>query len=343
MNIVSLAKYTLGVTAAAGMLAGCASGTQSGLGSSLNPAPPTSQQARGSINTLVTNGIARAVHPDHSKSWFSPDRKKKKELLYISDSGTNDVYVYSYPAGTLVATLTGFSQPQGECVQGKDVWITNTNTSQVFKYKAGGTSPIATITDSGQYPVGCSYDKKSGDLAVSNIINVSGGNGSVSIYSSPSSSPTTLPVTTMSRVYFLGYDTKGNLFVDGSDANGAYQLAELKAGASSFTALSLSGATINFPGTVQYADGKLVLGDQSGSAGYSILYQATVSGSTATVSGTTDLTQATDAVQCFVLKKGVAVPNAGGANTQLYKYPAGGTPTLTIGGQSLPIGSAIIK
>jgi hypothetical protein len=345
VNIISLAKYALGVTAAAGMLAGCArDASPSGLGSSLNPALPTSQQVRGSLNTLVTKpGIARAVHPDHSKSWMTPDKKKKKSLLYISDSGANDVYVYSYPGGTLVGTLTGFDEPQGECTQGKNVWISNTATSQLFEYKAGGTSPIATITDSGQYPVGCAYDEKSGDLAVSNIINASFGNGSVSVYPSPTSTPTTYPVTTMVRVYFLGYDKGGNLFVSGSDEHGAYQLAELKHGTSSFTALSVSGATINVPGTVQFADGALAIGDQSGASGYSVLYQTEVSGSTASVTGTTDLTEASDAVQCFILKKAVAVPNAGGEDTQLYKYPAGGTPTLTISGQSEPIGSAIVK
>ncbi len=296
------------------------------------------------MNTLTTlPGITRIVHPDHGKSWMTPDKHKKKLYLYVSDSGTNDVYVYHYPSGTPVGTLTGFSEPQGECVQGKDVWISSTTASQLLEYKAGGTSPIKTINDSGQYPVGCSYDKNTGNLAVSNIITTAGGNGSVSIYANPSSTPTNYAVTTMTRVYFLGYDANSNLFVSGSDVNGVYQLAELKKSASSFTALSVSGATINFPGTVQFADGALAIGDQSGSSGYSVLYQANVSGSTASVTGTTGLTAASDAVQCFILKKAVAVPDAGGASTQLYKYPAGGSPTLTISGQSQPIGSAIIQ
>lgn len=60
------------------------------------------------------------------------------------------------------------------------------------------------------------------------------------------------------------------------------------------------------------------------------------------MTGTTNLTASSDAVQCFILKKAVAVPDAGGASTQIYKYPAGGSPTLTIGGESEPIGTAIV-
>ena len=40
----------------------------------------------------------------------------QKNYLYISDAGTNDVVVYRYPSGTEAGVLTGFDEPQGECV-----------------------------------------------------------------------------------------------------------------------------------------------------------------------------------------------------------------------------------
>jgi hypothetical protein len=151
----------------------------------------------------------------------------------------------------------------------------------------------------------------------------------------------------MTEVWFLGYDTSGNLFVDGTDTNRDFQLAELVKGASSFTALTLSGATIEKPGGIQYADGALAIGDRTGSAGYGIIYQTTVSGSTATVTGSTDLTEASYALQYFIDKSTVIVPSIGrstgqGAGVTLYAYPAGGGPTRTISAVE-PMGSAVIK
>lgn len=331
MSAIRSTKEALVVAVAVGMLAGCTGNTgQSGLSPAVN------------LSTLtIRTGIAHAVRPDHGKSWMSPDGGKKQEYIYVSDFLTNDVYVYAYPSGDPMGTLTGFSEPQGECTQGKNVWIANTSASQLFEYKLGGTSPVETIIDSGQYPVSCAYDTKSGKLAVSNLLTTSGGNGSVSIYTSPSKAPTSYPVTTMTRPYFLGYDTKSNLFVAGLNASGVYQLAELKKDANSFRALSVSGATINFPGAVQYADGALAIGDQLGPSGYPVLYQTKISGSTAVVIGTTPLTGSGDAAGCFILKKEVASPSAG--EIQIYEYPAGGSPVRSFAGPSEPIGTAIVK
>jgi hypothetical protein len=352
MKIFKSVVYALGVLGAAAILAACSSG---GSQSQVGPSGPTQIGAQSGLNSQplgllsaqpVKSGVAMTIDSDHGKSWMSPDAKRAKKLLYISDSGTNDVYVYSYPKHKLLGTLTGFNEPQGECVQGKNVWITNANNynaATLLEYTAGGTSPIATITDPDQDPVSCSYDKTTGDLAVSNLQTNSGGAGSVSIYSSPSGTPVNYAVTTMTEVWFLGYDTSGNLFVDGTDINRDFQLAELVKGTTSFTALTLSGATVEKPGGIQYADGALAVGDRTGSADYGIIYQTNVSGSTATVTGSTDLTKAPEAFQYFIDKSTVIVPSIGqGAATTLYAYPAGGGPKRTISGTE-PIGSAVIK
>ena len=100
---------------------------------------------------------------------MEPDAKRGR-LLYLSDAGTNDVVVYRYPSLVEAGVLTGFDEPQGECVdKAGNVWITNSLVSNVLEYAHGGTTAIATLSDRGQYPVGCSVDEKSGTLAVSNI------------------------------------------------------------------------------------------------------------------------------------------------------------------------------
>ena len=93
-----------------------------------------------------------AVHPDHGRSWMAP-QAKRDSLLYITDVGTNAVYAYSYPKGTLLGTLTGFDAPFGECVDNKgDVFIANIEASNILEYAHGGTSPIATLSDPATSP-----------------------------------------------------------------------------------------------------------------------------------------------------------------------------------------------
>ena len=56
--------------------------------------------------------LRRRFHPDHSRSRMSPGRTKKKDLFYIADEGSGDVYIFSYPKGDSKGTLTGFAEPQ---------------------------------------------------------------------------------------------------------------------------------------------------------------------------------------------------------------------------------------
>src|SRR5581483_3382361 len=82
---------------------------------------PSSRAATASerITTSVSRGVV-PFRPDRRKSWFSPDIKAAKPpLLFVSDSGTGDVYIYKVPSLKVVGTVTGFFQPQGECSDGK--------------------------------------------------------------------------------------------------------------------------------------------------------------------------------------------------------------------------------
>jgi hypothetical protein len=271
--------------------------------------------------------------PDRTKSRMKPGTSGP--LLYVSDSGTDDVDVYSYPSGSPVGTLTGFDQPQGECVDAVgDVWITNTNQSQLLEYAYGGTSPIATLSDPGQYPVGCAVDSTTGNLAVSNIISTSDGAGSLSIYLNAQGTPTNITSANFAEVYFVGYDASGNLFLDGTNPGGTFQFGEVAANGNSITPITLSGGSIQFPGGVQ-ADsaGNIAIGDQDGG----VIYQTT----NGAITGSTPLTGSSDVVQYFIDGSTVVGPDAGNANVELYSYPAGGSPTQTIGGLSEPIGSAV--
>jgi hypothetical protein len=66
------------------------------------------------------------VHFDrHRESWMSPEAKKAKALLYVTDGADNDAYVYTYLKGKLIGTLTFRYSPNGMSVDRKgDVFVT---------------------------------------------------------------------------------------------------------------------------------------------------------------------------------------------------------------------------
>jgi hypothetical protein len=89
-----------------------------------------------------------------------------------------------------VGTLTGFSEPQGECSDNSgNVWMANTVGSNLIEYAHSGTNSIATLSDPGQFPAGCAVNLKNGDLAATNIISTDGGAGSISVYQKAAGTP----------------------------------------------------------------------------------------------------------------------------------------------------------
>jgi hypothetical protein len=313
--------YALGVTASIATLAGCNTNAQ------LVPSASVQQ-------TLVASVHLSAVHSDLGASWMDPDAKKGR-LLYISDAGTNDVVVYRYPSGTEAGVLTGFDEPQGECVdKAGNVWISNSLGSNVLEYAHGGTTAIATLPDRGQYPVGCSVDEKSGTLAVSNIATRRKHRGGLSLYANAMGSPTLITSPDFDEVYFVGYDRRGNLFLDGYNDSHAFQFGELADGSSTIEPITLNGAMVRFPGGVQFDDGKVNIGDQAAA----VIYQATENG---TITGSTPLSGASDCVQFFIRGNAVVCPDAGDGDIETYSYPSGGSPIQVITGLVSPTGAVV--
>ncbi|MGP8101148.1 MAG: YncE family protein [Candidatus Cybelea sp.] len=266
-------------------------------------------------------------------SWIAPDAKSKK-LLYVSSALTDDVYVYSYSNQKLVGTLTGFKQPYGLCA-GKtgDVWIVDDGAQQIVEYKHGGTSPIATLSDSGEYPEGCSVDPATGNLAVRNFYSTSG-NGSVSIYAHASGEPQTYSDPSIANFRFCGYDDKGNLFADGANNSSEFAFAELRKGGSGLTGITMQ-QKIEWPGGVQW-DGKYVaVGDTDAD----IIYRT--DGAGGKVKGSATLGNSDYVNQFWIAGKTVVAPSQdGNAGVGIYAYPAGGAPSKTISVEE-PFGAAV--
>lgn len=288
--------------------------------------------------------FAMSVHADHSPSRMARDAKNMN-LLYISDAESGDLYVYSYPQAKLKGTLTGLSAPEGECVdKAGDVFVANTGATDILEYPHGGTNPIATLSDSGYYPLGCAVDPTTGNLAVTNICaEVSGqcvADGNLLIYASAKGAPTSYTDPSIAEYFFCGYDDKGNLYVDGL-YNSNFAFGELPDGRSSFRNITLN-TSIYQPGGVQW-DGKYVaVGNED--LYNNIIYDFRISGTHGKLArpGGTPLDGATLVVQFWIQGKSVIGPNHGGSGSVMFwKYPDGGSPTKVFNAFSTPIGSTV--
>lgn len=267
-------------------------------------------------------------------------RAQTERLLYISDAGNNKVYAYALPGRKLAGTLTGFDQPQGLCSDSAgNVFVTNTQKSQILEYAHGGTKLIKKLLDRGYYPVGCSIDPTTGDLAITNLFATNGKYGSVAIYRNASGDPIQQTDSDIYYYYFCGYDRRGNLYFDGYTPNDAFAFAELPSGSSTFENIALN-QTIYYPGMVQW-DGKYItVGDQEFGS-HSILYEFTIRGSAGFLEDKTPLAGSADVVQAWIQDGTVYGPDAEKTDVGFYHYRAGGTPFKTLVGFSLPIGSTV--
>jgi len=298
------------MSAAIVMLAGCSAGSQS-------PGTPVG-----------------AMQETRGRSWMAPDARRS-DLLYISEQ-TGNVDVFSYPKGKLKGTLTGLPDPQGECVdKNGDVFVTTFGGEEILEYAHGGTTPIATLQNPGELMEGCSVDLTSDTLAVINFAPMSGsGNGGVSLFANASGSPTVLTDPNLLLGYQLGYDNKGNLFLDGVNASRQFEFAELPNGSNTFKEINLK-VTIATPGGVQW-DGKYVaVGDATGGKVYR------TNGTGGKVKGTMTLSGSDGIFQFFINGKTFIGPNVDSTTAMFWSYPAGGNPTKTLTGITDPFGAVV--
>jgi hypothetical protein len=328
-------KYTVATIAGAALLAGCASGA----GGSLAP---------GSAAVL-----GYPLKGPAAKSWMSPDAKNIN-LVYISDSATYDVYVYSFSKGTLVGTLTDQNNPAGLCTDTKgDVFVTQLYGHQIVEYKAGRTKPIKTLSDPGYEPGACSVNAGTGDLAVANIVSDEFGQGNLVVYPNASGNPTTYSPPggasgAWSSVNDVGY-ASGNAYFAGT-CKGAFCAGVLPKGASNTENVTLS-VSPKSPGTVQTDgeySGDVTFDDQSDGT----VYLYTFKGTSGTEVHATTLSGSSDVNGSWILwvthrgRKMVNVlvlaPQQNGADALLYTYYFGGEWRETFTGLTQPFGATYV-
>ena len=296
MALTPLVRYVAGAVAAGVLLAGCNAGNSQSLGGAVPAASHRiSLEPRFDAHMFaLTNRMHKVPvrHLNHGKSWILPDAGKQW-LLYVSDgsSGTVDIYDYRAQAGKLYGQIRVFQHRTASASTGTATSTSQTSRPQKYtKFAHGGTSPIATAADDYGYPIGCSVDPTTGNVAVSDFYGPSYSPGGIDVFTGGlSGTQTNYADSNLSQAWPGGYDPNGNLYVEGTNTSLGNTFVELPAGSSKFTLLT--GLTIGFPAAVQWDGSYIAATDQGYQSGFTTaINRVTVSGSTVTTVRTTLLT-----------------------------------------------------
>lgn len=287
-----------------------------------------------SLGQSCSYGIATLVPKSQTPA------TKDTDLLYVSEIPTSKVFVYSYPQGTLVRTITGVLHPEGECVDAAgNVYVANGAADDVSEFKHGGAKATAYYNDGGYKPYACSVDPTTGNLAVTEY----GTRDEIAIFSGPSTFPAQYRDPRIFSYYSCAYDAQGNLFVDGYDDNRKFEFAELPKGSGTFERIVLD-RHFKGAGNIQWDGSYITVSDNK-----NVIYQFAISGTKGKTVGSTKIDGVSTGLRLFSIQDGiVTVPNAYGGSSpsskgavQLYQYPQGGMPTQSVTGIAGPADGVI--
>ncbi|MGC9993594.1 MAG: hypothetical protein ABSD52_14540 [Candidatus Cybelea sp.] len=284
------------------------------------------------VATQTLAGCDRTAPPTVPQV-LNPQAGARQALLYVSDTATNSVSIYSYPRLKLTGKLFGIKRPAGLCVDPRtgDVWVVSELAPEIIEFPHGGTKRMHRL-DLGYGFEACAVDA-SGNLAVARYNNYDdpgalfifkNGRGKPAIYDSPK----------MFYYVFVGYDSSGNAFVDGG---WNAKLEELPAGGEKLKNVTPKGLTLRSPGGVQYDGTNLAVGN----AKRGVIYEI----SNRTIVGKTKLNGACVVEQFFVdAQRGdVVAPSHCHSKGEvlIYDYPAGGNPIARITGFTDPFAAVV--
>jgi hypothetical protein len=275
------------------LLAGC-SGGGAGVPAASSAASP---QSVGAQNSSVLRPDVPELHSKLPAAAFVSNEINAKggASIIVSDASDDVVDIFN-GAGKQTAQLTGFSQPQGLALDASgNLYVADTGNSRIQVYAAGFEGTPTTINDPGESPASVTIDSK-GNLGVTNILTTSGGPGSVSFFNKAGTLLATLSNANFAKVIFDAFDDKGNLYIDGTNASGAFVAGEVVGGVSGNAITILAtGNSVGYPGGIAISStGKIALDDQQNVTIFT--YNPPVSGSLGAPVATTPLTGAGDPI-----------------------------------------------
>jgi NHL repeat len=347
MPIPSRLQYVLSGTVALALLAGCSGGagtpaTSSAFSQQFVAAQSTSVGHQVLQSSSVLRPGVLELHSNLPATAFVSNEINAKggASIIVSDASDNVVDIFN-ATGVQTAQLTGFAQPQGLALdEAGNLYVADTNNSRIQVYAAGFKGTPTTINDPGEFPASVTIDNK-GNLGVANILTTSDGPGSVSFFNKGGTLLSTFSNTNFAKVCFDAFDDKGNLYIDGTNAFGAFVAGEVVGGVSGKAITILAtGNSVGFPGGIAISSThKIALDDQQNVAIFT--YNAPVKGSLGMPIATTPLTGAGDPISFAFTRTNqhvwVADAARGGSSVSApgkpkvlvssadkYRYPTGG-------------------
>lgn len=325
----------------------CGSALQQAQGGAALPSA-TALKATYEGRTLFLNGwpvTAARLNPAPRFAQLVPDRSKAQNFDYIINYYGSYASIFNYPKST---SMTG--QINGAGGQGctnvlygygkKIIWNPGRQSTAdaIVEYKVPNKM-LRALSVPYTYTSSCAMNT-SGDLAVGILLGNSEGPGGQVVIFKNATGKGTVYNTPLYKEYFDGYDSKGNLFADGFGYSSySFSLVELPKGSSKFVTIKTSNSP-EFPGSVQWDGTYLTVFDQDTAE----TYQYTVSGTTATLKNTVQYSGAGDCAQTWIVKGLLYCGDAGNNGGEVYKYPAGGSPTATLSGSfDVPLGTTAAK
>jgi hypothetical protein len=257
---------------------------------------------------------AASTHAKRGASWMLPEAKGD-DLLYVSGP-TDSVYIYSYSSRKPVGTLTGFSEPYGQCVDKTgNIWITNYGADNVLKFAHGGTSVLRTLNTKGQ-PVGCSV-APNGNLAVA--VQTGYGVWAIEVFKKKSGTGITYKNDHCAEPWTPGYDLMSNLYFEGKKMyryrSYTVHVCELPAGASAIRRVSFNKKIVDF-GAVMW-DGRYVALADTTNTLHTYVYQAKeASSGDLMLKGTTEIVDRKCPSNTWVLQTYIVGKNNTPANNE---------------------------
>jgi sugar lactone lactonase YvrE len=201
------------------------------------------------------HGPLSSATGSNAHGWFSPDKHKKKSLIYWGNYNTSAITIYSSSGKQTGQITSGLFNPERLFVDKQGaVYATNigyngSNKNSITGYKPGQTTPFITITNGVSRPTGLTVDA-GGTVYCANV-----GNDTITVYPKGQTSPS-LTINVASSPEYLATDSKDNLY------------AQVGTGVEEFAPGSKTGKNLNLnvgsPGALEVdKSGNIIVLDDS--------------------------------------------------------------------------------
>lgn len=365
MSLLRVRSYLLGIAISTMALVGCGApaSTLDGAFPSIarigtNAPMSFARTYRNVLDVLLPVPLDVKTRHDYRRSWISPAAKYARDIYFAGDATYDTVRMLRLPDMKLLGTLTGFHGPGGMCSDDKgNVYITTgeqDQVSEVAEYSHTGVL-LNSYKDPYGSPTSCAVNPINGDLAVTNNkIGQYNYGGEVLIYSSPSSPPKFRRNPAQMTYSFAGYDSAGDLWVDGFTFYYG-QFIVSSCSSKGCKTIHTTGRTIYFAGAVQWDDharawiifDQMCNGDYS-ACSYPVSSQGVVSSPTmySNYRGgpACDITQGVIGRGDFAVSSDLEYCGYAKTSFARWNYPSGGKPTsysIDRESDAFPIGAAI--